>query len=739
MSNPLAKVIRYLASNVVLNATWTRVGTLATVTTASNHGYASGFHKIAGSSDITAIPNGNYDISVTGLNTFTLVCLNAGALNGTLTSSANGMQITASDVQSAIDQIDLLLTTNANALSNHKVNHQNGGIDELNVAGLNGLLADQQTPLGHVARHQNGGDDELNVAGLNGLLADQQSAGLIHNAVINITGLAVNYTLQYNGTQWIVTNALSGVIPGAHATTHAVGGTDPILGELTDPQRAGKIFTAVINITGLADQFILYYDPGTLTWKVKSRYHASEHEFGGLDPIPSLPTAAQKLALLGTSGAPGAGNEYVTDLDKSTNIDPYLPSPNEKNAMLFASAPSASNPFATKSDLSAAPSSSVLSKFRSGASPIAFKYTPVTHKRGTPVIFDRLRFHVKTIAGGTLVKPVALIDVPCTKQNFAPGSTAFNASGTIIPTNGFHTGLTTTGIVDDAGSGDGTITLSAVVPVSITAGDYIVVTGATDPNNNGSKKIVSIASPVITIRGTFSSSQISAGALVASTKYVVGGIIEPIGTALNNNTFTILTIVGTTLTVSPAPVNETVSPSSMDQYLPDGSIISFGFLGLDLIEPHDFDVSPSDIIQWFYNNDGAALYGKVPSSPSWSIGYQYSEGSFFVDIDANASYEDSVRITNASSPYTVLVNTRKIIADCSAGNIAVTLPAITADWHGVELKIKARAVGANAITITANASDDIDGAANVVLNIQYQSWTLLANFDIGGNSFWSIL
>ena len=57
----------------------------------------------------------------------------------------------------------------------HASTHEDGGADEINVAGLSGLLADGQTPLTHASTHQNGGTDEISVAGLSGLLADGQT------------------------------------------------------------------------------------------------------------------------------------------------------------------------------------------------------------------------------------------------------------------------------------------------------------------------------------------------------------------------------------------------------------------------------------------------------------------------------------------------------------------------------------------------------------------------------------
>lgn len=43
----------------------------------------------------------------------------------------------------------------------HHTTHENGGSDEISVAGLSGLLADGQTPLAHKTSHQSGGSDAI--------------------------------------------------------------------------------------------------------------------------------------------------------------------------------------------------------------------------------------------------------------------------------------------------------------------------------------------------------------------------------------------------------------------------------------------------------------------------------------------------------------------------------------------------------------------------------------------------
>jgi len=50
------------------------------------------------------------------------------------------------------------------APNSHAPSHQNGGTDEISVAGLSGLLADAQNPLSHAPSHKHGGSDEVATA-----------------------------------------------------------------------------------------------------------------------------------------------------------------------------------------------------------------------------------------------------------------------------------------------------------------------------------------------------------------------------------------------------------------------------------------------------------------------------------------------------------------------------------------------------------------------------------------------
>ena len=86
-----------------------------------------------------------------------------------------GTQFTKVQREDLTDGGETSLHTHAAATpAAHKASHQNGGSDEISVAGLSGELADDQPPKDHASAHQNGGGDEISVAGLSGELADDQ-------------------------------------------------------------------------------------------------------------------------------------------------------------------------------------------------------------------------------------------------------------------------------------------------------------------------------------------------------------------------------------------------------------------------------------------------------------------------------------------------------------------------------------------------------------------------------------
>lgn len=107
----------------------------------------------------------------------------------------------------------------------HKWTHEAGGLDELDVTGLSGELADAQTPLAHAVTHQPGGADAL-------VLPTQP------HAATHAAGGA---------------DPIAAVPPLPHASTHAAGGSDPIVAA-SGPHAASHADggSDELNVAGLA-------------------------------------------------------------------------------------------------------------------------------------------------------------------------------------------------------------------------------------------------------------------------------------------------------------------------------------------------------------------------------------------------------------------------------------------------------------------------------------------------------
>lgn len=152
----------------------------------------------------------------------------------------------------------------------HASQHEDGGIDEINVDDLSGLLADPQTPLSHATTHENGGADEIDVGGLSGVLADPQ------------TPASHASTHQNGGSDEINVAGLSGVLadpqtPATHATTHQNGGADEISvaglsGVLADRQDADKLYGNNISSTApTRDLQVLTWDDTGSEWEPREK------------------------------------------------------------------------------------------------------------------------------------------------------------------------------------------------------------------------------------------------------------------------------------------------------------------------------------------------------------------------------------------------------------------------------------------------------------------------------------
>jgi len=202
-----------------------------------------------------------------------------------------------------------ITSQSASAPALHASTHEDGGLDEIDVTGLSGLLADAQTPITHASTHENGGADEINVAGLSGLLADPQtptthsgthqhggsdeiaiesaipygipkatSSGVLDIGWIPYIPLEIHSSIHEDGGSGeINVTGLSGLladpqVPTSHSGTHQHGGSDEISIEVPTPYGIPKA-----NISGTLD----------LGWipSMPPELHGSTHEDGGIDEI----------------------------------------------------------------------------------------------------------------------------------------------------------------------------------------------------------------------------------------------------------------------------------------------------------------------------------------------------------------------------------------------------------------------------------------------------------------------
>jgi len=114
-----------------------------------------------------------------------------------------------------VDELDLtgmsgLLATAQNPVL-HAATHELGGVDELDLTGMSGLLATAQTPALHAGTHENGGVDEISVAGLSGKLADLQDAGWLQGRTVLATAPVLGQYLGWNGVAWAPATLPGGV------------------------------------------------------------------------------------------------------------------------------------------------------------------------------------------------------------------------------------------------------------------------------------------------------------------------------------------------------------------------------------------------------------------------------------------------------------------------------------------------------------------------------------------------
>lgn len=228
----------------------------------------------------------------------------------------------------------------------HATNHQNGGSDEVSVAGLSGLLADAQTPTTHAASHQNGGSDEVSVTDLSGELADRQKVAVNDNsgginstrAILNFIGSGTSITISDNvaSGQADITISAAASASDIYTATYVVAATSS--GASASAYTHTTINAAVASSVGFTSIYLL---PGvhTLTGTVTIPTATATIHFVGFGraTVVTIPNATNadvfttsgtgtfrmsNFAIDGNKAGQGAGTH--DGLSVVTNVDAYL-------------------------------------------------------------------------------------------------------------------------------------------------------------------------------------------------------------------------------------------------------------------------------------------------------------------------------------------------------------------------------------------------------------------------------
>jgi hypothetical protein len=154
----------------------------------------------------------------------------------------------------------------------HAAQHEEGGVDPINVDGLPGVLADRQTPSSHASQHQAGGSDALNVGSLQGILAQDQPAQVHSNTRHSPVMSTAAELTAHSGSS------------AAHTAA-----TNLANREISGPE-VGLVKSAQLSVTTEVA------DPGDDETKAALRvdrkwgpanavHHAAKHAIGGLDEV----------------------------------------------------------------------------------------------------------------------------------------------------------------------------------------------------------------------------------------------------------------------------------------------------------------------------------------------------------------------------------------------------------------------------------------------------------------------
>lgn len=134
------------------------------------------------------------------------------------------------------------------------------------------------------------------------------------------------------------------------------------------------------------------------------------------------------------------------------------------------------------------------------------------------------------------------------------------------------------------------------------------------------------------------------------------------------------------------------------------------------------------------NHTGTQSLSTIAGGTATGSGYTLPDLTVSGLITANGGISGTLSQTTITANYTVLTTDQVILADATAGNIVVTLPAASAEGAR-EVAVKKIDSSANTVRVAAAGTDTIDGAASVTLSLQY-AWIDITG---DGTSKWNIL
>lgn len=108
-------------------------------------------------------------------------------------------------------------------------------------------------------------------------------------------------------------------------------------------------------------------------------------------------------------------------------------------------------------------------------------------------------------------------------------------------------------------------------------------------------------------------------------------------------------------------------------------------------------------------------------------------------IDSGGRYKlsdfigDVVRVAHKTASYTLSKTDRVITADCTSGNVTITLPPVSGNT-GRRFVVKRTDASVNNVIVAGDGSETIDGSNTYTMSTQYDSVTVLCD----GTEWWTI-